>query len=123
MTIVETVVKVLDDAGIRAKRGYPTAVMPALTDVAAAVRLHELNQGKINACVAISVFAPPKIGAQACEDMALRVCRTLYAHGGICRAVAVDYLASADVFCTEVYATFSGRETENGWVVYYPPEE
>lgn len=121
MTIVETVVNTLRDAGIRACRAYPPGLMLERNEVVAAVQYSSLDQGKGQAQVLISVFAPPKVGAQVCEDTALQVCRVLYDAGGLCLTKQTEYLEKAGVFCTAVYATYMGRETSKGWQAYEPP--
>lgn len=123
MTIVETVVKTLREVGIHASRAYPAGPMPERNDVLAAVQYYSLDQGKIQAQLLISVFAPPKIGARTCEDVALKVCQQLYADGGVCQLKKTEYIENAGVFCTPVYATFLGQETSEGWKPYEPLQE
>lgn len=123
MTIVETVVKTLKDAGVRVSRAYPPGVSVERNEVVAAVQYYSLDQAKGQAQVLISVFAPPKLGAQVCEDTALQICKVLYAAGGLCQTRQMEYLEKAGVFCTNVYASYLGQETENGWKPYEQPEE
>lgn len=123
MTIVESVVDTLRAAGISASRAYPAGPMPERNEVVAAVQYYSLDQGKIQAQVLISVLAPPKVGARACEDVALQVCQVLYSAGAICQLKQTEHIRDAGMFCTSVYATFIGLETAEGWKPYEPLTE
>lgn len=122
-TVVETVVDILSQEGIRTERACPGRKMPEIQSLAAAVQLVTLNQAEETATVLVSVLVPAFAGAAEAEDRAMEIYRLLQDNGGVCRQEKTEYLKAPELFCAEVYAVFSGRETASGWVETLPPAE
>ena len=121
-SLVENIIDELRISGVRADRACPGKRMPEIRSVAAAVQLVGLDQEKTTATAQISVLAPKTAGAAAAEDTAVKICQLLKSQGGICRLEKAEYLSGPECFCMEVYATFSGRETDSGWIPVFPEE-
>ncbi len=124
-SIVDTVLDALQSEGISACRAMPSAAMGAPSGIAAAVQLHRLDQKEKTAEVLVTVLSPADRDASVCENGALQIFWILQRADGVCRQERTVYQAETDCFCTEVYALFSGEETENGWspVVAEPEAE
>lgn len=121
-SLVENIIDALRTNGIRADRACPGKRMPEIQSVVAAVQLAKLDRKEETATVLVSVLAPRMAGAAEAEDAAIRICRFLEYEGGIPRLEKTEYLSGPECFCTEVYATFSGRETDSGWIPIFPEE-
>lgn len=122
-SIIETVIDTLRRGGIRAEKACPGKQMPAIGSMATAVQLVQLDQSKETAVVLVSVLVPASAGAAEAEDAATKIYRLLKSKGGVCRQEKVEYFKAPELFSAEVYATFSGQETANGWVPTPPPVE
>ena len=121
-SLVENIIDALRINGIRADRACPGKRMPEIQSVTAAVQLAKLDRKEETATVLVSILAPRMAGAAEAEDAAIRICRFLEYEGGIPRLEKTEYLSGPECFCTEVYATFSGRETDSGWIPIFPEE-
>lgn len=121
-SLVENIIDVLRNSGIRADRAYPGKRMPEIQSVVAAVQLASLDQKETTATVLVSVLMPKMGEAAEAEDAAKEICRLLEYEGGTCRLERMKYLSRPECFCTEVYATFSGRETASGWTPVFSEE-
>ncbi len=122
-SIVGIVVDALQEAGFSAFRAMPPGEMGELTGQCATVLLHRLEPEQKQAEVKVTVLSPAHLGASVCEDGALQILWVLQGAGGSCRQEAVAYSSQMDVFCANVFVTFSGEETENGWVQLVPEPE
>ncbi len=107
---VEQALQALEDAGLRAGRGYPGGKMSALTGPVAALWLHKVTGD--GATVAVEVFAPAVTGGAACEDEALKAMAALKAAGAVCELSACAYDKSARCYCVRILA---------GWYVTGSP--
>lgn len=121
-SLVENIIDALRNGGIRADRACPGKRMPEIQSVAAAVQLASLDQKENTATVLVSVLAPKMVKAVEAEDAAKKICRLLEYEGGTCRLEKMKYLSGPECFCTEVYATFLGRETDSGWTPVFSEE-
>jgi len=105
--ILEQVVKALNDVGIRAERACPGRIMPAITDIAAAVSLGESEIREKPVTVLVTVLAPASMGAAACEDAALEAGEVLRVLGGECNIRVCRFDGRTGLFSTAVTAAFS----------------
>ncbi len=121
-SLVENIIDALRISGVRADRACPGKRMPEIQSVAAAVQLAKLDRKEATATVLVSVLAPKTAGAAEAEDAAIRICRLLEYEGGDSRLEKTEYLNGPECFCTEVYATFFGRENASGWIPIFPEE-
>lgn len=121
-SLVENIIHALRINGIPADRACPGKRMPEIQSVVAAVQLAKLDRKEETATVLVSVLAPRTAGAAEAEDAAIRICRFLEYEGGISRLEKAEYLSGPECFCMEVYATFSGQETDSGWIPIFPEE-
>jgi hypothetical protein len=114
-TIVNQVIQTLTAAGIRSDEAYPGGRIPALSGVAAAVRLGKVDRSVRTTTVEVVVMSPAREGGSACEAAALRAVEVLQGMGGTCVKQVCRFDEMADVFYIEMEATFFGTATENGW--------
>ena len=120
--LVFLVMDALAGEGIPVCRAFSGRRMHIPVGLTAAVQLAALDQAKETATVLISVIVPAKVGAEVCEDGALEICRIIQKIGGLCRQERSGYHKDGDVFAVEIFAAFSGQETESGWQETPPPE-
>ncbi len=122
-SLIKIIVDTLCEEGIAAQRAMSAGKMLRLDAPAAAVQIHRLDQQAETATALVSVLTPVEIGACACEESALTICRILQNAGGSCRQEKTEYRSELDLFCTEVYAVYKGQETERGWQAWVAEPE
>lgn len=101
--------------GIPANMGMPGTRMPVIDSGVVAIQVAQVDHGKEEETVLLSVLVPASMGAIAAENLAYRVADSARRCGGVCRQEKAQYLKAPELFCVEVYATFYGTETASGW--------
>lgn len=112
---IERVIGALQQAGIRAQRGYPAGKAPCLGAPTAAVSVERLKPEA--AVLAVRIFAPASLGGTACEDMAMTAAQTLRELGGVCRVERCAFDEKAGLFTLPLYVTFSRAGMKESWSV------
>lgn len=107
---IEAAVAALQQAGIRAQRGYPAGKMPYLTEPVAGVYIREAQADSIT--VAARICAPMNRGGTACEDAAILAAQALEGIGGRYQIQSCGFDGKAGLFCQTVLATFTQTVTE-----------
>ena len=120
-TLVSLVMDALAQSGIPVMHAYPGRCMDIPAELTAAVQLESLDQEQGTVTVLVSAVVPAKAGAEACEDGGLKICRCLQNMGGVCRQKCSEYQKDGDIFITQVFGTFAGQETDQGWQEAEPP--
>lgn len=115
--IVERTVSRLRAGGFRAAAACPGEKIPALTDLAVAVALHEVDLGEKMAVLDVSVLAPSSLGAQACQKAALAVGQLLQVDGASCTQDACEFDGLANLFCVRILARYAGTAYADDWTV------
>lgn len=114
-SIVELAVEKLAESGFRAAAACPGQKKPALTDVAVAVELQEVDLGEKIAVLTVSVLAPSSLGAQACQKAALGVSQVLQADGASCVQDSCDFDGLANLFSVRIQARYAGTAFPEDW--------
>jgi len=113
--IVERTVSRLRAGGFRAAAACPGEKIPALTDLAVAVALHEVDLGEKMAVLEVSVLAPASLGAQGCQTAALAVGQLLQNDGASCTQDACEFDGLAGLFCVRILARYAGTAYPDDW--------
>lgn len=103
-TVTETI-RVLSDAKIRTRRGFPTEKMPQLTGPVAAVNVERITPEET--VLAVRVFSA-KDGSE-CEDTAWLAHKLLTALGALCTMGDCRYESKAGVFICTVTVVWPDR--------------
>lgn len=102
MKRVAYTLEALQDAGIRAERGFPGQMAPAITGPVAAVTVEHSDQKKI--VLAVTVYAPGNQGGRICEELAQTVADVLRGKRGICQVGNCGFDAQSGLFSVKVTA-------------------
>ena len=98
----------IEDAGFTGIHAYPEGLMANLTQVVAAVEVESLDQAADTVTVRVTVISPISIGAEECENAALEIARALYQQGASCTMKRCEFLSSANLFQSAIFALYSG---------------
>jgi hypothetical protein len=113
--ILDMVVRLLHDNGIRAEAAQPAGNMTAALTTVAAVSLECVDQAKESATIVVEMVGPVTEGAKICQKRALKALDILSAAGGVCRQEKCTFLSKADMFCTPITAVFYGIASAEDW--------
>lgn len=116
--ILDMVVDLLNEGGVRAEAAQPAGNMTAVQSTVAAVSLECVDQAEGSAKVLVEMVCPSKDGAKRCQKKALQAFGILQEAGGICRLEKCIFSSKADMFCTPVTAVFYGIASSNDWQPY-----
>lgn len=114
-TIVGNVIDALRAVGIRSDEAYPGRRIPALTGAVAAVRLGKVDRSVRTTKVQVVIMSPAAGGGSICEVTALRAVDALQDMGGTCVKDVCRFDEMANVFYSEVEASFFGTPLEDSW--------
>lgn len=112
---IQRVIEALQEAGIRAQRGYPAGKNPCLESPVASVCMEKMQTD--STVLAVWIYSPVSMGGTVCEDTAFQVVPILNALGGQCRLEGCSFHGKAGVFAMPVYVTFCRIGSEEGWSV------
>lgn len=105
MLTAEQAVEVLQNAGLRAGRGYPGGVMPQVEELAVAVNVERAEAAEIT--LVARVCCPGAMGGEACETAAEQVAEAWTEAGGACRREGCTYDGHSDLFTVRVLGTWT----------------
>ena len=112
--IIDQVIELLNDEGIRASHSYPAANIQRVTEPVAAVSLAKADLKANTVQVLVEILSPKEGGGYACQKEALKACFILEAAGAICCQEGCAYLPKANLFRVPVKAVFKGTVTSAG---------
>ena len=98
IAILEQVIATLSDAGFRARRAYPGAAMPSITQVVATVQLSAFDINKQETVLGVKLVCPQSLGAQAVEDAAVTVAEAMKNIGLGCVVGTAEFDGRAGLF-------------------------
>lgn len=113
--ILDMVVELLKEGGVRAEAAQPAEDMTAVQTVVAAVSLESVDQTDESVTVLVEMIGPVHNGARRCQARALDAMEILRNAGGICRMGKCSFISKADMFCTPVTAVFYGTAFSEDW--------
>ncbi len=102
MRQVENAVLALKNAGIRAERGFPGELSPAILEPVVAVTVEHSDQKKIR--LAATVYGPGHLGGRVCEELAQTVADVLREKRGICQVRECGFDPESGLFSVKVMA-------------------
>lgn len=115
-SVIEHVVQLLNDGGIRAAAALPTGNLIRVTEPVAAVSLAGADTEKSSVTVLVEIVGPERLGGSVCQLKALDACGILAASGASCRQGSCSFLNKGNLFCVPVTAVCYGENSSNGWV-------
>lgn len=104
--ILENTVTALSDAGIPARRGYPSDTMPVITQPVAAVSLKQAQLRGQTLTVLVRILSPGTLGASACEEAALAAGEVMTGLGGECAVSQCSFDGRTGLFSSDVTTQF-----------------
>lgn len=107
---INSVVAALQEAQIRAQRGFPVGKMPYLTTSVAGVCIELIQAHAVT--LAVRIFTPLEHGGAACEDTAMQAAEILAQMGAACQIQSCSFDGKTGLFSMAVLATFKQEETE-----------
>ena len=113
--VVTSIAAVLRSAGYRTGDANPGGVMPEITEPVVAVNLEKVDGQKMLLTLRITIVSPLKLGAKACEDHGLTVCRILTELGGQCQLQPSHFNPKTEMFSAAVLANFYGHVLAEDW--------
>lgn len=111
--IVDRVVSLLQEEGIRAEAAFPGERITRVTEPVAAVSLEKADLDDRTATVLVEIFAPQESGGYLCQKKALEACAILEADGSVCTQGSCEFLGKGHVFRVPVKATYHGVARAN----------
>ena len=115
-SVIEYVVQLLIDGGIRAAAALPPGSLLRVTEPVAAVSLAGADSEKSSVTVLVEIVGPERLGGSACQLKALDACDILAASGASCRQGSCSFLNKGNLFCVPVTVICYGENSSNGWV-------
>ena len=112
--IVDKVIELLNDEGIRAGYSYPAANIQRVTEPVAAVSLAKADLKDHTVQVLVEILSPKEGGGYECQTEALRACYILEEAGAICTQDSCTFLPKANLFRVPVRAVFRSTVTSYG---------
>ena len=113
--ILDMVVDLLNEGGLRAEAAQPAGDMTAVQGVVAAVSLERVDQADESVTVMVEMVGPVKLGARECQKTALEALEILRSAGGVCQMGKCTFISKADIFCIPVTAVFYGTASPQEW--------
>ena len=106
--ILDKVVQLLSDGGIRAEVAYPAERITRITEPVAAVSLEKADHKSHTVTVLVEILGPKESGGYICQKKALEACAILEEAGAVCCQEGCDFLSKGNVFRVPVKAVFRG---------------
>ena len=114
LLIVDKVIELLNDEGIRASYSYPSGNIQRVTEPVAAVSLAKADLKDHTVQVLVEILSPKESGGHVCQTEALKACFILEEAGAICTQDSCTFLAKANLFRVPVRAVFNSTVTSYG---------
>lgn len=111
--IIDEVVQLLNDGGIRADAAYPTESIRRVSEPVAAVSLSQANLQARTAEVLVEILASKESGGYLCQKTALEACAILEEAGAVCCQGNCDFVSRSNLFRVPVKAVFRGTARYN----------
>ena len=115
-SVIEYVVQLLNDGGIRAAAALPPGNLIRVTEPVAAVSLAGADTEKSSVTVLVEIVGPERLGGGVCQLKALSACGVLAAAGMSCQQGSCEFLNKGNLFCVPVTAVCYGENSSDGWV-------
>jgi hypothetical protein len=106
--IVDKVVGVLANGGIRAQAAFPGGKLVRVTEPVAAVSLERAQPKEYRSVVLVEILAPQEVGGYLCQQKALEACNLLDAAGGECDQGRCLFDRSSNLFRVPIRVAFHG---------------
>ncbi len=106
--ILDDVVGILSNGGIRAEAAWPAQRITRITEQVAAVSLEEVDRKGHSATVLVEILGPKDDGGYACQQKALIACGLLESAGAVCTQGGCKFVSNSNVFRVPVKAVFRG---------------
>lgn len=113
---IVTVLQALQEAGIRAQRGFPAEKMPYLTGPVVGISLDQLEEDSIT--LSVRVYAPVSQGGPVCEDVAAQVLKVLNRLEAQCTVESGSFDGATGLFCVPVKAKYEKLGSASKIMVY-----
>lgn len=107
---INETIQALQQAGIRAQRGFPVEKIPYLTTSVAGVSVDLVQAGMIT--LAVRIYTPLKQGGAVCEDTAALAAETLIPLGADCQIYSCTFDSQMGLFRMTVLATFPQQQMQ-----------
>ena len=108
---INETIQALQQAGIRAQRGFPVEKIPYLTTSVAGVSVDLVQAGMIT--LAVRIYTPLKQGGAVCEETAALAAETLIPLGADCQiSRCLTNMAPMGLFRMTVLATFPQQQMQ-----------
>ena len=104
---ISGVINFLTEAGFQARRAYPGAAAPELTDVAVTVSTELYDTASSLLTARVEVRCPAAMGAGVCEETAVAVAHTLLLNDARCRQGPCGFDGRTGQFYVPVEATWA----------------
>lgn len=114
-SIMQMVTQVLSGAGYRTGDANPGRVVSEISEPVIAVNLEQLDTDKLTMTIQVTVVSPVSLGARACENEAVNVCRILQDVGAQCVLKPCQLNAKTEVFSVPVLVNFRGNVWDPDW--------
>lgn len=115
-TILERVVKLLNDGGVPANYAQPAGKMVNVLMPVAAVSIQSVDQAKRNAMVRVEIVGLAQEGGHRCELRAMQAYDLLRAAGAVCQVQRCSFNGNKGVFSVPVLASFDGDASWMDWI-------
>ena len=100
--MLENILAILNDSGIRTQRAYPGKTIPQLNETLAAVTLQKADLSGEKTQIKVLILSHFSLGASACEDTAMAAAQTLQTAGYDCQVDEVTFDGRSGHFCTAI---------------------
>ena len=111
--IIDEVIQLLCDGGIRADTAYPTGSIQRVSEPVAAVSLNKADLQARTAEVLVEILTPKEIGGYLCQKTALEACGILEEAGAVCCQSNCEFVNRANLFRVPIRAVFRGAARYN----------
>lgn len=98
----------LKNAGIAARRGYASGIVPSLTEPLATVSVRKADATAMT--LSVMIYAPVSQGGVVCENLALAAAETLRSIGGACELGSCSYSGKDGLFSIPILVKYSEVE-------------
>lgn len=105
---IEQIIEALESVDIPAQRGYPSGLMPSLTEPVATVSIQKAESNAMTA--AVQIYSPVSQGGIACENLALQAAEALRTIGATCVVGSCSFSGKGGLFGLPLQVTFTKEQ-------------
>ncbi len=102
---IEQTITALEAAGLPAQRGYPSGLMPSLSEPMATISIRKAEEQSL--ILTVQIYAPVEQGGTICEDLALTAATALRPLGAECRLGGCSFSGKGGLFTLPLTAIFT----------------